>query len=579
MDYKKNAERWLASDQVSEEDKAIIRKADNAKLLDMFGADIQFGTAGLRGEIGPGTNRLNPLVVRKATVGLAKFVIDVYGEEGKKRGVAVSFDNRHMSKEFSDEVCKILNDSGINTFSFSCPHPTPELSYTVRACHCCAGIMITASHNPAAYNGYKVYDETGCQMVYENIDRLVSEIKNLPDFLDVKVAKADKPGTNTVLGENFDDKFTEKEASTSIIRGKYDAARHVKIVLTPSCGTNCYVGPWTLRKCGYTVTSVPGEDRWDGDFDGVEFPNPEFDCAWVKASKLLLELHAKDPEYSIAICNDPDADRVGMGFVGKDGKFHRYTGNQTGALLIDFILGERQKQGELPANGVLYNSFVTSAFGATIARKKYHMTVIEVPTGFKYVGYAIEHNPDKPFMFGYEESYGYLTKEFVRDKDCLQSNVAIADMAEDCARKGITIDEKMAQLQAEFGHFVTSLKNIYFNGLVGRRQLTNELNKIRKSPIQVIAGQKVERVDDYLNSVRTDFVTGKTSKITDIPSLDCIKYFFENGWLAVRPSGTEPKCKIYCEMVAPSEEEGKKLADAVIEEFNGYIHLDPIDND
>ena len=572
MDFRERAQKWLDSDQVSAADKAIIKAADENKLIDMFGADIEFGTAGLRGEIGPGTNRLNPLVVRKATVGLAKFVISKYGDEGKRRGVAVSFDNRHMSHEFSDEVCDILNSYGINTFSFACPHPTPELSYTVRECKCVAGVMVTASHNPAKYNGYKVYDETGDQMVYENIDMLVKEIASLPDFLDVVVEKAPVRGVNTVLGENFDSRFVAKEAGTSIMNLNGVSPKHIKVVLTPQCGTNVFLGPWTLRKCGYEVTSVPGQDRWDGDFDGVEFPNPEFDCAWVKAEKLLMELHAKDPAYQIAICNDPDADRVGLGFIGKDGKFHRYTGNQTGALLIDFILGERKKQGNLPADGVVYNSFVTSAFGATVAEKKYGMKVVWVPTGFKYIGYAIERSK-APFMFGYEESYGYLTKEFVRDKDCLQSNVAIADMAEDCYRKGITIDERFAQLESEFGHFVTSLKNIMVDGLVGKRKLTAELAQIRKEPISSLAGQKVVRVDDYLNSARYDLETGKVSKITDIPSLDCIKYFFNNGWLAVRPSGTEPKCKIYCEMIAPSDEEGKKLADAVIADFSSHLSL------
>lgn len=572
MNYKDRAEKWLESDEVSAADKAIIKDADDGKLLDMFGADIQFGTAGLRGLLGPGTNRLNELVIRKSTVGLAKFIIDTYGEEGKKRGAAVSFDNRFKSAEFAAETCAILNAYGINTFSFSCPHPTPELSYTVRECHCVAGVMVTASHNPAEYNGYKVYDETGCQMVYENIDRLVDEIKKLPDFLEVHVERAATTGINTVLGENFDDRFTTREAFTSII-ARSDTERHVKIVYTPQCGTNVFLGPWTLRKCGYEVLSVPGQDHWDHSFDGVHFPNPEFDEAWEKAKALLFEMHAKDPQYLIAICNDPDADRVGLGFIGKDGGFHRYTGNQTGALLIDFLLGERKRQGRLPKDGVLYNSFVTSAFGAHIAEKKYGIEVKWVPTGFKYIGYAIEKS-SKPFVFGYEESYGYLTKEFVRDKDCLQSNVAIADMAEDCYRKGITIDEKFAALEKEFGHYVTGLKNIYVDGLVGKQRLTEKLAALRESPLTEIAGDKVIAVDDYLNSIHTDLVSGKKTRIADIPSLDCLKYYFRNGWLAVRPSGTEPKCKIYCEMVTPSDEEGQKLSNDIIEAFNKHLALD-----
>lgn len=575
MDFRERANQWLASNRVSESDKSFIRSCNDEELEDMFGADLEFGTAGLRGELGPGTNRINILVVRRATIGLARFILDKYGEEGKRRGVAVSFDNRHGSYKFSAAVCDILNTYGIDTYCFACPHPTPELSYTVRKLHCVAGVMITASHNPAKYNGYKVYDETGDQMVYENIDALVKEINSLPDVLSIRIEPAIIRGTNTILGENFDSEFIDREVSTSILNEGGISPKHVKIVLTPMCGTNVFLGPWSLRDCGYTVSSVPGQDSWDADFDDVPFPNPEFDCAWVKAEKHLMEMHEKDPAYTVAICNDPDADRVGLGFIGRDGKFHRYTGNQTGALLIDFLLGERKKQGTLPPDGVVYNSFVTSAFGATIAERKYGMKVRWVPTGFKYIGYAIEHSCE-PFVFGYEESYGYLTKEFVRDKDCLQSNIAIADMAEDCYRKGITIDERFAQLEAEFGHFVTSLRNIEVDGLVGKRKLTERLNDIRHNPIGNIAGQQVVRVDDYLESVRVSPVENRTERIDDIPSLDCIKYFFSNGWLAVRPSGTEPKCKVYCEMVAPSDEDGKRLADSVIDDFCRYLNIDEI---
>lgn len=572
MNFKDRAQLWLDSKEVSLVDKDIIKNSSQEELHDMFGADLEFGTAGLRGLIGPGSNRINELVIKKVTVGLAHFIINNYGEEGKKRGVAISFDNRRKSQVFADETSEILNEYGINTFTFSCPHPTPELSYLVREHHCIAGVMITASHNPKEYNGFKVYDESGAQMVYENIDRLISEINKLPDVLNIKVEKSQQRGSKEVLGENFDDKFTSKEASTSVMDIN-DKARHVKIILTPQCGANLYVGPWTLRKCGYEVTSVIGQDRWDENFDDVPFPNPEFDCAWVKAQKMLEEYHKKDPQYSIAICNDPDADRVGLGFIGKDNKFHRYTGNQTGALLIDFILGEMQKQNKLPKDGVIYQSFVTSDFGAKIAQKKYNVEVKYVPTGFKYVGYAIEHTKGKTFLFGYEESYGYLTKEFVRDKDCLQSNVVIADMAEDCYRKGITIDERFEQLEAQFGHFISGLKNIYFNGLVGKQKLNEQLDAIRKNQLKEIANQKIIKFDDYLNSISYDYENNITSRIEDIPSLNCLKYHFENGWVAIRPSGTEPKCKIYCEMIAESNEKGKELADSVVEEIAKLLNF------
>lgn len=570
MNFKERAQQWLDSPKVSEEDKEIIRHSSDDKLQDMFGADLAFGTAGLRGEMGPGTNRMNPLVIQKATVGMANFVLEHYGEKGKKRGVAVSFDSRFHSQEFAKEVCSILNAYGINTYTFACPHPTPELSYTTRVMNCCAGIMVTASHNPSAYNGYKVYDETGCQMVYENIDNLMKSINALPDFLDVEVAPKEgtEPGKNTVLGENFDEAFVEKEASTSVLSGK----RNIKIVYTSQCGCNVFLGPWTLRKLGYTVTSVPGQDRWDGNFDGVHFPNPEFPESFVKAKALLEKLHKKDSAYCIALCNDPDADRVGFGFIGSDNKFHLYTGNRTGGLLINYIMTMRKKNKTLHENGYIVSSFVTSNFGADVASKKFKLKVHWVPTGFKYTGYMIEHTK-APFEFGYEESYGYITEPFVRDKDCLQSNVAIADMVEWLYRQGKTVDQYFEELEAKFGHYENVVDNIYVDGLVGRQKMTEQLHELRVNPLKEIGGDKVIACDDYLERKHFDLVTGKVTPITDIPSCDCLKYFFKDGWLACRPSGTEPKCKIYVETVTPSEKEGVALAKKIKEDFKKHLKL------
>ena len=438
--------------------------------------------------------------------------------------------------------------------------------------HCCAGVMVTASHNPCVYNGYKVYDETGCQMVYENIDMLMKEIASLPDFLDVEVKPEEGtvPGVNTVLGENFDEKFIAREASTSSLPGE----RHIKIVYTPQCGCNVFLGPWALRKLGYTVTSVPGQDRWDGNFDGVHFPNPEFPESFVKAEKLLKELHAKDPSYVIALCNDPDADRVGFGFIGSDNEFHLYTGNRTGGLLINYLMTMRKKLGTLHDNGYIVSSFVTSNFGADVASKKFNLKVKWVPTGFKFTGYMIEHTPDEPFEFGYEESYGYITQPFVRDKDCLQSNIAIADMVEWCYRNGMTVDQYFAQLEKEFGHYENVVDNIYVNGLVGRQKMTEQLHELRVNPLKVIGGDKVIACDDYLERKHFDLVTGEVTPITEIPSTDCLKYFFKDGWLACRPSGTEPKCKIYVETVTPSEKLGQELAHKIIDDFRSHLKLD-----
>lgn len=570
MDYRQRADAWLNSPRVSEEDKEIIRHSPEEKLQDMFGADLAFGTAGLRGEMGPGTNRMNRLVIQKATVGMANFVLKHYGEAGKKRGVAVSFDSRFHSQEFASEVCSILNAYGINTFTFSCPHPTPELSYTTREKRCCAGVMVTASHNPSVYNGYKVYDETGCQMVYETIDRLMEEIRALPDFLEVEVKPKEGtiPGVNTVLGENFDDAFTTREAETSVLKGK----RHVKIVYTPQCGCNVYLGPITLRKLGYEVTSVPGQDRWDGNFDGVHFPNPEFPESFAKAEKLLLSLHKKDPAYCLALCNDPDADRVGFGFIGRDGKFHLYTGNRTGGLLINYLMTARKRNKTLHKNGYIVSSFVTSNFGADVAKKKFKLAVKWVPTGFKFTGYTIQHTK-APFEFGYEESYGYITEPFVRDKDCLQSNVAIADMVEWCYRRGKTVDEYFAELEKEFGHYENVVDNIYVDGLAGRKKMTESLHELRVHPLEEIGGDRVIACDDYLERKRFDLLSGKVTPIEDIPSCDCLKYFFEDGWLACRPSGTEPKCKIYVETCTPNEKVGQALAKRIKDDFKSHLNL------
>lgn len=579
MDYLQKMEEWLNSDMVSQEDKDYIRNADEDTKKEMFSSDLHFGTAGMRALLGPGSARLNVLTVRRATIGVANYLLKTFGKDAcKERGFAISFDNRHYSKEFRDIAAKVLSELGFRVFTFHDPHPTPELSYSVRHLHCVGGLMITASHNPKEYNGYKVYDEKGCQAVYDTIDGLIKEIDSLSDELSVTYTPNPTAESITYLDDDdsYDEEYVNKEVSTSLYKDVFVGDRLTKIVFTPECGCDCKVGPMALRKAGYIVSTVPGQDYFDPDFTHTPNPNPETEEAYLSAFEHLKELNSKGEGYNIIMATDPDADRMGIAFVNSKGEIERFTGNQTGALLIDYVLGTLQRRNQLPSNGCICNTFVTGSQGAKAA-SLYGIKVRTTATGFKYIGNMADRMVEEgdKYLFGYEESYGYLLADFIRDKDSLQSIVAIADMCEFYLRQGKTLDIALKDLDRKTGHYYDTQVNIYFKGAGSLEKMNDEISAIRKSPFSSLAGKKVKVLFDYLDRKIIDFENHET-KDMDLPDIDrtnCLRFDFEDdSFLCIRPSGTEPKVKFYIEVVKDDVTAAKE-AKAMADELKAIMHL------
>lgn len=579
MDYLQKMEEWLNSDMVSQEDKDYIRNADEDTKKEMFSSDLHFGTAGMRALLGPGSARLNVLTVRRATIGVANYLLKTFGKDAcKERGFAISFDNRHYSKEFRDIAAKVLSELGFRVFTFRDPHPTPELSYSVRHLHCVGGLMITASHNPKEYNGYKVYDSEGCQAVYDTIDGLIKEIDSLSDELSVTYTPNPTAESITYLDDDdsYDEEYVSKEVSTSLYKDVFVGDRLTKIVFTPECGCDCKVGPMALRKAGYIVSTVPGQDYFDPDFTHTPNPNPETEEAYLSAFEHLKELNGKGEGYNIIMATDPDADRMGIAFVNSKGEIERFTGNQTGALLIDYVLGTLQRRNQLPSNGCICNTFVTGSQGAKAA-SLYGIKVRTTATGFKYIGNMADRMVEEgdKYLFGYEESYGYLLADFIRDKDSLQSIVAIADMCEFYLRQGKTLDIALKDLDRKTGHYFDTQVNIYFKGAGSLDKMNEEISAIRKSPFSSLAGKKVKVLFDYLDRKIIDFENHET-KDMDLPDIDktnCLRFDFEDeSFLCIRPSGTEPKVKFYIEIVKDDVTAAKE-AKAMADELKAIMHL------
>ncbi len=574
MSYQEKRDAWLNSSWVSEEDKEFIRKQNEETLEEMFGSDLAFGTAGMRALLGPGSARLNILTVRRATIGVGLFLDQKYGEAAKKRGVAISFDNRHYSKEFRDIATKVLREMGYNIYTFKDPHSTPELSYTVRKMNCAGGLMITASHNPREYNGYKFYDEKGCQGVYDTIDGLVEIIKNLDDELTVSYTPVSpvEYGSVEYLDEDdkYDEEFINKELTTSLYKDVFTGERLTKIIFSPECGCNCKTGPMILTKAGYQVQTVPGQDFFDPDFKGTENPNPETLGAYTGAINLMKELKQKGENYNLILVTDPDADRCGIAFLDREGKIQRYTGNQTGALLIDYVLGNLKKRNKLPENGVICNTFVTGGQGSKVA-SLYGIKTRTTATGFKYIGNMADkiNSLGEKYLFGYEESYGYLLADFIRDKDSLQSILAIADMCEYHLRQGKTLDMAYEELNERTGKYFNDQVSVFFTGANSLERMNSELTKLRSNPPRVINGVKVETLYDYKTRTIYDFVNSHKESLNDpdIDTTNCLRFNLPDGFIAVRPSGTEPKVKFYFEIQGHDDAEAK----AIMNERANYL--------
>ena len=536
-----NYERWLASPKVSAEDKAVLAAMDQKTRDDAFFQDIEFGTAGMRGVLGPGTNRMNRFTVQKAAIAFALYLLEKF-PDAAERGVVISHDNRHFSREFTLESADIFNAMGLKAYIFDSLRPTPELSYAVRYLHAIGGVMVTASHNPKQYNGYKVYDENGCQLVPDKIARLLEIIAELPDELTLEVKKSAKPGRTLQIDPRLDDDFVKEVESIRINPNL--SKKDFKIVYTPQHGASYENAMRVFKDCGYDVTPVAKQCIHDPDFGATLSPNPETAEAFIEPIKLAQKIKA-----DLIVMTDPDGDRCGLAYLSSRGTYERFTGNQSAALLMDYLFQERKRQGTLSKNGVMYDTIVTSDLGRKIARS-YGVKNESFLTGFKYIGDRIAHYEEAGqgphFEFGYEESYGCLIAPFVRDKDATQAILLYSEMALWYHLKGIPLDVAYQNLEKRFGYHATITDNVYFEGSEGAKEMAAIMEKLHAHAPERLAGSSVVAVEDYWKGY-TQFADGRRQPIA-LEKSEVVRLIFEDSsWIAVRPSGTEPKCKFYIE--------------------------------
>ena len=552
-------QQWLDSPRVGEQDKEILRKMSNEDIDDAFYKDIEFGTAGMRGIIGPGTNRINFYTVRKATIGFAQYLLAKF-KNARERGVVISHDNRHMSREFVFECAQVLNLMGFRAFIFDSLRPTPELSFGVRFKRACGGIMITASHNPKEYNGYKVYDENGCQLVPKKIEKLLKIINNMPSAIDCDIPLYKNAGEFDILTYKLDETYLDliKNIQINSNLNKKD----FKVVYSPEHGTSFVNAIRIFKECGYHVYPVLSQCAPDPNFTGTLTPNPEDPNAYIEAINYAKKINA-----DLICITDPDGDRVGIAARKRDGEYRIFTGNESGALLMNYIFKERERLGLLSKNGVMYNTIVTSSLGDKIATS-YGIKTESFLTGFKYIGDRIqyyEENRGPDFEFGYEESYGCLISPFVRDKDGIQAILLYTEMTLFYKLKGLTLDEQYDRLEQRFGYHTTITHSITFKGSKGHNDMINLIDYIRKNPVEYLCNHKVVKYNDYLNQV--SYTDNKVDKI-NLESSNVLKFIFDDGSsIAIRPSGTEPKCKIYVEAVSTSREKADMYEKTLFRDF------------
>ena len=563
MDVKANYERWLQSPRVSEEDKEILRSMTQEQINDAFFKNAEFGTGGLRGVLGPGTNRVNAHTVGRISVGFASYLLDRFPRKAKDMGIAISHDNRYCSREFTLLAADIFNKMGIKVYIFDNLRSTPELSFAVRDKKCCGGIMITASHNPKNYNGYKVYDEKGCQLIPAMVEKMLKFIDALPDELSYEVPEDKKKGELIVLGEETDERYYElvKKVQVHPELDKSD----FKVVYSPQHGASYEGAMAVFSSLGYNIIPVREQCVHDPNFGATLSPNPEVATAWD-----LPLAYARKYNADLVVMTDPDGDRCGLAYRGKDGKYHRLTGNESAALLIDYILGEKKKNGLLPENSVMYDTIVSSSLGRKVA-ESYGVSVESFLTGFKFIGSRIGYYEDQgkgpKFVFGYEESYGCLASDFVRDKDGIQAILLYTEMTLFHLRNGCDLGKAFDDLQKRFGYHLATMKDMYFEGMEGASTMKRIMDALHEKPCAVIAGEPVAIVEDYLSDIRTFADGRKKEKIVGLPASDVLKFFLEDGsTICIRPSGTEPKVKFYIEVVGEKATLREK-AEALYEGF------------
>lgn len=572
MDYNQAYSQWLQSDELTKEEKARLTSLSEDEKKEMFFCPLQFGTAGMRGVLDLGTNRMNVFTVKRATQGLARYV-KTLGKEAMNRGVVISYDTRRYSSEFAIRVAKVLAHSGINAYLFNAVHPVPMCSFAIRHLGAIAGVMITASHNPKIYNGYKVYGEDGAQMSPESTDKVVEFIDKTPYF-GIKEAQVDLTADNikgldnvkvhphiTVIGDSVDNAYFDTISKLSLSPEAVEKfGKNVKIVYTPVHGSGYVPVTRILSRMGITVNVVK-EQAWpDTEFSTVRVPNPE------EADTLRLGVELADKIGSdVVIGTDPDADRMGIAIRNDEGKFVLLNGNQIGVLLANYIFLRKKETSTMPSNGALVKTIVTTELARALATS-YGVTTFDVLTGFKFIGEKIkewEQSGEYTYLFGFEESYGSLVGTHARDKDAVVASMMFAEMVCYFDSVGKRVYDVLQGIYNQFGYYVEKARSIAFGGLDGMQKMADIMAQIRSSSFTEIAGTKVLAQSDFVTRKKT-YADGKIEDI-ELPKTNAFKLHLENGdWICVRPSGTEPKLKFYVATSTPTESASEKNAESYL---------------
>ncbi|MBB6216383.1 phosphoglucomutase [Anaerosolibacter carboniphilus] len=574
MGYRESYIEWINSGYFDEDIRKELQaiEGNEKEIEDRFYRDLEFGTGGLRGVIGAGTNRMNKYTVRRATQGFAQYLLEEVGG-ARQKGVVIAYDSRHMSPEFAEEAALVMNGNGIKAYLFEALRTTPELSYAVRELGCAGGIVITASHNPPEYNGYKVYGEDGGQIIPDEAEKIINEIQGIKDYSSVNYITKEEALSQELLvmiGEEIDRKYIDRVKSL-VLRDELikETGKDVKIVYTPLHGTGNMPVRRVLKELGFEkVWVVPEQENPDSNFSTVKSPNPEEHQAFTLALALADQVDA-----DVIIGTDPDCDRVGAVVRNKDGAYQILTGNQTGALLIDYVLSAMKEADSIPKNGLVIKTIVTSEMGAKIAQS-YGVDSLDTLTGFKFIGEKIkefETSREKEFIFGYEESYGYLAGTFVRDKDAVIASMLICEMAAYYKSKGMTLYDALIGLFERYGYYQEGLESITLKGKEGMEKIDEILSYFRLNPLSHMNDQKICILKDYDHGKHVDLLIGETSDLT-LPKSNVLHFTLEDGsWFCIRPSGTEPKVKIYFSVVGNSLDGAIQKLDELKREVMGLI--------
>ena len=573
MSYLDSYKQWLEDSYFDQETKneLLAIKDDEKEIEDRFYKDLEFGTGGLRGVIGAGTNRMNLYTVRKATQGLANYILK---QGGAEKGVAIAYDSRRMSPEFADEAALCLCANGIKAYVFDALRPTPELSFALRKLGCISGIVVTASHNPPEYNGYKVYWEDGAQVTAPKDKEIIDEVNAITDYNNVKIMSKEDAmaqGLYNVIGAEIDDAYMV-ELKKQIIHPEVikEVAKDVKIVYTPLCGTGNVPARRVLKELGFeNVYVVPEQENPDPNFTTLDYPNPEDPKAFTYALRL-----AKEKDADIVLATDPDADRLGIyAKDSKTGEYIPFTGNMSGMLIAEYILRERAKSGTMPANPAMITTIVTTNMTFPIT-ESYNVKLIEVLTGFKFIGEQIklfEQSGSNNYVFGLEESYGCLAGTHARDKDAIVAVMCLCEVAAYCKSQGITLWDMMIELYEKYGYFKESQYTITLKGLDGSKQIAEMMDKLRNNPPAAFGDLKVLKMRDYQTGIVKDMVAG-TEGTTGLPKSNVLYFELpDNFWCCARPSGTEPKIKFYMGVKGNSLEDAQAKLDQLTEDLKAVL--------